>query len=83
MDSVGRSASLLVGRTKEVTVHRIISSRFSIEMEFETSESKGKLWTIFVYVSNKERERMDQWHELWSKKASGVLGGFLVAILMI
>lgn len=41
---------------------------FSIEVEFEVSESEGKTWAIFVYASNKEKTRMEQWQELLDRK---------------
>lgn len=68
LDPIGRSAGLLLGWTEEVNTHQIISSRFSLEVEFETIDKKGKMWEVFVSASNKEKDRMDQWHELWSKK---------------
>lgn len=84
VDPIGRSASLMVGWSVDVTVHQVISSRFSIEMEVETADTNGKLWVIFVYASNKERERIDQWNELWLKKNTWgtrwLLGGDFNAI---
>lgn len=76
VDLIGKSDGLLLGWTEEVTIHQIISSMFSLEVEFETIDTKGKMWEVFVYANNKEKDRMDQWHELWSKKDSGDLNGF-------
>lgn len=61
---IGKSAGLLLGWSKDVTIHQIISSGFSIEVELEPADTKGKIWAVFVYTSNKEKEHLDQWHEL-------------------
>lgn len=53
-----------MGWDKDVTVHQIVNTSFSIEVEFETSDSGGKMWAIFVYLSNKEKQRKEQWGEL-------------------
>lgn len=43
MDPNGRSGGLLLGWDKDVIVNQIVNSSFSIEVEFETSVSGGKL----------------------------------------
>lgn len=71
VDPIGRSGRLLLGWNDEVLVYQIRSSAFSLEVELETSETNGKMWTILVYASNKERVRAEQWEELWTKRAMG------------
>lgn len=68
VDPIGKSAGLLLGWFEDVTIHQIFSSRFSLEVEFETVDTKGKMWAVFIYASNKEKDHMDQWNDLWSKK---------------
>lgn len=57
MDPDGRSGGLLLGWDEGVTIFQILHTTFSIEVEFETIDSGGKLWGIFVYASNKKRVR--------------------------
>lgn len=64
VDPVGRSGGLLVGWSRNTMVHQIKCSTFCLEVEFETSETNGKIWAAFVYASNCERVRKDQWQEL-------------------
>lgn len=63
-----RSGELLLGLGSEITIHQIQSTSYRIEMEFETAETKGRMWVIFVYASIKERTRTGQWQELWTRK---------------
>lgn len=55
MDHVGRSGGFLLGWSRNVTIYQILSSSFCIEVEFETLETKGKMWGVFVYANNKEK----------------------------
>ena len=66
----GKSGGLLLGWEREVSVHQIINTKFSIEVEFETVDIRGKTWAVFVYASNKEGVRKEQWKELLSRKGS-------------
>lgn len=68
VEHIDKSGGLLVGWTEEVKVHQIISSSFSIELEFETVKTGGKMWAIFIHASNKDRIQGEQWQELWAKK---------------
>lgn len=70
VDPNGKSGGLFVGWSKEVTVHQIIRTEFCLEVEFETQDSGGRIWAIFIYASNKERVRTDQWQYLISRKAN-------------
>lgn len=49
-------------------MYQIISTAFSLEVEFETLETGGKMWAIFVYASNKDRIRAEQRQDLIDKK---------------
>lgn len=64
MDPVGMSVGLLLSWTKEVNVYQIKSLTFSLEIEFEMPETNGRIWAVFVYASNKEKVRTEQWEEL-------------------
>lgn len=81
MDPDGRSGGLLLGWAMDVTIHQILHTSFSIEVEFETYDSGGKLCAIFVYASHNERVRREQWEALLVRKGSWgnrwVLGGDL------
>lgn len=68
MDPVGRSGGLLLSWTEEVNVYQIKSSTFSLEIEFETPKTNRRMWAVFVYASNKEKVRTEQWEELWTKR---------------
>lgn len=57
-----------MGLGSEVTIHQIQSTSYHIEVEFETIETKGRMWAIFVYASIKERTITEQWQELWTRK---------------
>lgn len=45
---------------KEVTVLRVLSSAFTIEIQIEDLEGKGKWWLIGVYVDCEPRLRKEQ-----------------------
>lgn len=62
------SGGLLLSWTEKVNVYQIKSSNFSLEIEFETLETNGRMWAVFVYASNKEKFRTEQWEELWTKR---------------
>lgn len=68
MDPVGWGGGLLLSQTEEVNVYQIKSSNFSLEIEFETPKTNGRMWAVFVYASNKENVRIEQWEELWTKR---------------
>lgn len=68
MDPIGKSGGLLLGWNDEVQVYQIRCSSFSLEVELETLETNIRMWAIFVYASNKEKVRAEQWEELWAKK---------------
>lgn len=48
-------------------------------MDFEISGSVDRMWAIFVYASNKDSIRLEQWQELTDRKRdwgnNWVLGG--------
>lgn len=56
---MGRSGELLLGWEKEVTIYQVQCTSFSIEVEFETVETKGSMWAIFVYASNRDNVRYE------------------------
>lgn len=60
VNPIGRSGGLLLGWAEGVTVHQIKGSSFCIEVEFESVETKRKMWAVFIYTSNKEKERVEQ-----------------------
>lgn len=56
-----------MGCDSGVVIHQIYSTEYSIEVEFESTDTNGKLWAIFVYASTREKVREDQWHALWDR----------------
>lgn len=54
--------------TEEVNVYQMKSSTFSLEIEFQTPKTKGRIWAVFVYASNNEKVRTEQWEELWTTR---------------
>lgn len=64
-----------------VTVHQLYSTEYSIEVEFESADTKGKLWAIFVYASISEKVRAKQWQALRDRSSRWgdrwILGGDL------
>lgn len=68
VDPIGKSGGLLLEQGTDVTIFQIITTAFSMEIEFETPEIEGKMWAIFVYASNKERIRAEQQQDLLAKK---------------
>lgn len=59
-----------MGWDTQVTIIQIRHTTFSIEVEFATSDSGGKLWAIFLHASNRENVRTAQWAELLDRKAT-------------
>lgn len=57
-----------MGWGNDVTVYQILGNSYSVEVEFETSETKEKVWAIFIYASIKEKLRSEQWRELLQKR---------------
>lgn len=55
IEPVEKSGGMLLGWRSEVTVHQIHSIDYSIEVEFESAESKGRMWAIFIYASIREK----------------------------
>lgn len=62
------SGGLFLGWAPGVIIHQIVNRSFSIELEFETGNSGGKLWAIFVYASTKDRVCKEQWGKLLARK---------------
>lgn len=79
VDLVGRSGGLLLGWGTAVTVHQVLSTSYSIEIELEMTETKGRIWAVFVYASVKEKVRQEQWRDLLMRSRNWgdrwVLGG--------
>lgn len=46
-------------------MYEILSTNYSFEMELEMTETKGRVWVVFVYASVKEKLREDRWHNLY------------------
>lgn len=76
---MGKSGGLLLGWGVDVLIHQIRSTHFSIEVEFEIPGSVSRRWAVFIYASNKEPIRVEQWQELIVRKqdwgTNWVLGG--------
>lgn len=59
VNPIDRSGSLLLGWDRNVTIYQIRNITFSIEVEFEAADSRGKMWAIFIYASNREKIRIE------------------------
>lgn len=68
VNPMGRSGRLLLGWADGVVIHQVRKLSFCMEVEFETRKTKGNMWAIFVYASNKGTERAEQWEELCRRK---------------
>lgn len=79
VDPIGKSGGLLLGWSLDVIIHHIRSTHYSLEVDFEIPGSVDRMWAVFVYASNKEAVRLEQWQELINKKRdwgnNWVLGG--------
>lgn len=62
------------GWGETVIVHQLHCTDYSIEVEFATKETKGNMWAVIVYASNKEKVRKEQWIYGLGKR-SGVTTG--------
>lgn len=60
VDPIGQNGLLILGWGRDVTIYQIKNTTFSVEVEFETLKTKGRMWTIFVYANNKESVRVEQ-----------------------
>lgn len=57
VDSIGKSGGLLLCWGKDVSIFQIITTSFSIKVEFEAPESRGKMWVVFfIPLIRKESE---------------------------
>lgn len=54
-----------------------------MEVVFETKETKGKMWVVFVYASTREKTRKDQWGNCGQRKRNEAISGFLWVISII
>lgn len=74
-----------MGWREDVTIHKYVDHNLSLKLNLRILETRGRMWAIFIYASNKEKERVDQWNELWSRKGlwgdNLILGGDLNWIL--
>lgn len=59
VDPVGKSGGLLLELGSEVTIHQLHSTEYSIEVEIESADTKGKMWVIFIYASIREKVRAE------------------------
>lgn len=48
-----------IGMSRRGVCYQVKGSSFSIEVEFETVNTNGRMLNVFVYVSNKERMRAE------------------------
>lgn len=82
-----RSEGLLMRWDRNVTIYEIKHNSFSIKVDFESANSKGRLWGIFVYASNKERVREGQQEELLARRdnqgSRWIMGGTLMTLEML
>lgn len=73
------SGGRLLGWEEGVTIYQVKGSLFRIKVEFETVETNGRMWNVFVYASNKERVRAEQQEEPQMKReqwgSKWILGG--------
>lgn len=60
VNPIGNSDGLLFGWGKDITIHQIIITDFSMEVELESPETEGRVWAVFLYTSNKENVRKEQ-----------------------
>lgn len=60
INPIGMSGGRLLGWEEGVTIYQVKGSLFRIEVEFETVETNGRMWNVFVYANNKERVRAEQ-----------------------
>lgn len=68
-EPIGLSGGLLLCSSEHTTVHQIVNN-FGFEVEFETPDSGGKCWGIFVYIRPIFQVRQDQWSYLQDNKAN-------------
>lgn len=45
-------------------------------MKFESTDTRGKVWAVFVYASFNERIRLEQWKNCIQKVGGGGRDGF-------
>lgn len=74
----GQSGGLLLCWSKDTIVYHIVTSSFGIEVEFETQESKGKCWGVFLYISSSNDIAASQWEYLLDQKRKWGENWFLV-----
>lgn len=55
--------------SEDTIVHQVIRNTFALEVEFETLDSNGKIWVIFLYLSPTRQERESQFQYLLDNKA--------------
>lgn len=71
---------MLLGWGADVTVHRIVGTAYSVEVEFESAANKEK-----IYASTKETLRSEQWKKLVEKQKTWgdkwIMGGRILMIL--
>lgn len=48
-------------------MYQILSTSYSVEVEFESTDTRGKVWVGFVYADVNKRIRLEQWEELYTK----------------
>lgn len=48
-------------------MYQILSTSYSVEVEFESTDTRGKVCVVFVYARVKNRIRLEQWEELYTK----------------
>lgn len=86
VDPVVRSERLLVSWDGELTKHQIKNTTFGLEVEFENTETKGRMWAVFMYASIDENTRTEQWQEVITRseqwETQWLLGGDFTKIRM-
>lgn len=73
----GQSGGLLLCWSKDTIVYHIVTSSFGIEVEFETQESKGKCWGVFLHISSSNEIEASQWEYLLDQKRKWAENWFL------
>lgn len=65
---IGRKGGLLLAWKDTISIKRIWSTDYCIEVQVEFEDSKDNFVAIFVHASTESKERQLQWEELKDRK---------------
>lgn len=68
VEPCGKSGGMLVGWQEDVVILQIRKNDYYLEVELEETDTKKKMWAIFVHASIEERVRRNLWEELVGKR---------------